>query len=232
MSDLDDFYRPLVAPDALVLAQMGQSIDGFIASRTGDAEFVTGPEDHRHLHVLRSLVDAVVVGAATVVADDPRLTVRHAPLRERQPTRVVIDPRGTLPLTATLLTDGQAPTLWVVGEDSEAAARDETVASHVDVLPLSEASIRDPKWVVDALAERGLKRVLIEGGGRLVSACIEAGVLDRLYVTTAPLLIGDGVPGLRFTGQDVLAEALRPPTRRLILGDDVCVEFDLSRRGR
>ena len=79
--------------------------------------------------------------------------------------------------------------------------------------------------ILDALAERGLRRVLVEGGGRLVSSFLAAGALDRLFVTCAPVLIGDGVPGLRFSGTDVLADAIRPPSRRLVLGDDVCTEL-------
>jgi 3,4-dihydroxy 2-butanone 4-phosphate synthase/GTP cyclohydrolase II len=82
--------------------------------------------------------------------------------------------------------------------------------------------------VLAALAERGLGRVLVEGGGVTVSRFVAAGALDRLFVTTAPLLVGDGVPGLRFDGHDRLADALRAPARRFALGDDLCVELDLS----
>jgi len=213
--DLPEFYAPLATADPLVIAQLGQSLDGFIASRTGDADFVTGVEDRRHLHVLRSLVDAVVVGAATAISDDCRLTVREAPLRGVPPTRVVIDPRARLPRTARLLTEPDAA--GVVAD----------LGSHVDLLVLPESRLRAPAALVEALGARGLRRVLVEGGGRLVSAFLAAGALDRLYVTTAPVLIGDGVPGLRFSGVDVLAEALRPPSRRLELGDDVCTELRL-----
>lgn len=227
--DLPEFYAPLATADPLVIAQLGQSLDGFIASRTGDADFVTGVEDRRHLHVLRSLVDAVVVGAATAISDDCRLTVREAPLRGVPPTRVVIDPRARLPRTARLLTEPDAPTLWLVaeGHEADAAGVVADLGSHVDLFVLPESRLRAPAALVEALGARGLRRVLVEGGGRLVSAFLAAGALDRLYVTTAPVLIGDGVPGLRFSGVDVLAEALRPPSRRLELGDDVCTELRL-----
>ena len=82
--------------------------------------------------------------------------------------------------------------------------------------------------VLGELRSRGLGRVLVEGGGRLVSAFLAAGVLDRLWLTTAPLLIGNGVPGIRFTGPDRLADALRAPVRRYVMGDDICCEFDLA----
>ena len=215
-------YGDLVrASGPLVLAQLGQSLDGFIASRTGDSVFVTGEEDREHLHRLRALVDAVVVGAATVSSDDPQLTVRA--VTGPNPTRVVLDPRGVTPSAAAVLTDGAAPTLWVVGP----GARVGSVADHVEVVRWPDEGPMGPQAVLDLLAARGLSRTLVEGGGRLVSAFVRAEAVDRLYLTTAPVLIGDGVPGLRVDGQDRLTDALRPTARRYRLGDDVVTELDL-----
>lgn len=247
-------YGPLVAagPD-LVIAQLAQSIDGFIASRSGHAEYVSGPIDREHLHRLRALVDAVVVGGATVVADDCRLTVRA--VEGDDPVRVVLDPRARVGVTAQLLQDGAAPTLWLWGEDAQRPADDPAdvgghpgdvgghhgdvgghrveVGSHVEVvrLPLRADGGFEPAQVVALLRERGLRRILVEGGGRTVSAFLDAGVLDRLYLTTAPMLIGDGIPGIRFTGAEQLSGALRPGVRRFVLGDDVCTEFVLTDLG-
>lgn len=205
----------------LVVAQLGQSLDGFIATRTGDANFVTGELDREHLHRLRALVDAVVVGAATVACDDSRLTVRAVP--GPHPTRVVLDPRGVLPAQASVLTDDAARTLWVVGPEVDTPA----VGDHVEVVRWPSAGAMEPREVLDLLASRGLHRVLVEGGGRLVSAFVRAGAVDRLFLTTAPVLIGDGVPGLRVEGQDRLTDALRPPVRRYVLGEDVVTELEL-----
>ncbi len=221
---LSDRYGDLVRTDGpAVLAQLGQSLDGFIASRTGDAVFVTGEEDREHLHRLRALVDAVVVGAATAAADDCRLTVRAVP--GPHPVRVVLDPGGVLPAGSALLSEGSAPTLWVVGPRADVIAG---TAPHVEVVRWPADGPMEPAGVLDLLAERGLRRVLVEGGGRLVSAFVRAGVVDRLYLTTAPVLIGDGVPGLRVEGRDRLADALRPRLRRWTLGEDVVTELDLA----
>lgn len=218
------WYAPLVEVGSpLTIAQLGQSLDGFIASRTGDAHFVTGPEDRAHLHRLRSLVDAVVVGGATVTADDCRLTVRD--VEGHHPVRVVLDPRGRIPASSSVLTDPVAPTLWLVGNQAEVPG---PPAPHVDLVRLPMRDVLPPAAVLEELHARGLRRVLVEGGGRLVSAFVAAGLVDRLYVTTAPLLIGDGVPGLRFSGADALADALRGPSRRLTLGLDVCTELTLT----
>ncbi|GAA5168643.1 GTP cyclohydrolase-2 [Ornithinimicrobium tianjinense] len=226
--DLADRYGALVAhAGPLVLAQLGQSLDGFIASRTGDARFVTGEEDREHLHRLRALVDAVVVGGATAARDDCRLTVRDVP--GPHPTRVVLDPGGRLPRETALLTDGVAPTIWVVGpqvtcgEDEPGAG----LAPHVELVRWPGSWAMDPAAVLDLLADRGLERVLVEGGGRLVSAFVAAGVVDRLFLTTAPVLVGDGVPGLRVEGRDSMAEALRPTARRWLAGEDVVTELVL-----
>lgn len=247
-----DRYGPLVAagPD-LVIAQLAQSIDGFIASRSGHAEYVSGPIDREHLHRLRALVDAVVVGGATVSADDCRLSVRA--VQGQDPVRVVLDPRARVATSAHVLQDGAAPTLWVWGEGAHPPAdnpdgvgsdgaqvggQDEAgvpgkVGGHVEVvrLPLTADGGFDPAEVVALLRRRGLRRLLVEGGGRTVSAFLDAGVLDRLYVTTAPMLIGDGIPGIRFTGTEQLSGALRPGVRRFVLGEDICTEFVLTDLG-
>jgi 3,4-dihydroxy 2-butanone 4-phosphate synthase/GTP cyclohydrolase II len=224
--ELADRYGPLVtAGPRLVLAQLGQSLDGFIAARSGDASFVTGAADRVHLHRLRALVDAVVVGVGTVVADDCRLTVRS--VVGPNPVRVLLDPHGRAPRDAELLTVPESPTLWVVADDRPPPA---APGSHVEVLKLPRDEPDGgfgPGVIRDALAARGLGRVLVEGGGVTVSRFLAAGVLDRLLVTTAPVLVGDGVPGLRFAGSDHLADALRGPVRRFVLGDDTCIELDL-----
>ncbi|MGW8950318.1 RibD family protein [Streptomyces sp. NPDC055709] len=225
---LADRYLSLcLAGPRFTFAQLGQSLDGFIATRKGDADYVTGAEDREHLHRLRALADAVVVGAGTAVADDPRLTVRAC--TGPNPVRVVLDPHGRVPLRRQVFTDGAAPTLWVVGADSERgqAGPDAERMPGVDVLTLPDRAAFAPGRLVHELARRGLGRVLVEGGGVTVSRFLHEGALDRLYVTVAPVLIGDGVPGLGFPGPELMRDALRPPTRRAFLGEDTLFEFDL-----
>lgn len=217
-------YGPLVeAGPRLVIGQLGQSADGFIASRTGDAHFVTGERDREHLHRMRALVDAVVVGAGTVAADDCRLTVRA--VTGKDPVRVVLDPHARIPRDSQVLTDACAPTLWLVGAAAEVPQES---AEHVSVHRFEDEREFEPAALVEFLAGRGLGRMLIEGGGVTVSRFLRAGALDRLYLTTAPLLVGDGVAGIRFNGADALAGALSAPIRRFVLGDDVCTEFDFA----
>jgi GTP cyclohydrolase II len=221
---LVDRYGPLIAAGpTITIAQLAQSSDGFIASRTGDANYVSGEEDREHLHRLRALLDAVVVGAQTVVADDPQLTTRAVP--GPSAVRVIIDPHARIPRDARVLTDSSARTLWCVA----AECRPTPPTPHVDLvsMPVSGGRIA-PQVLLEMLRERGLRRVLVEGGGRTVSDFLSAGVLDRLYLTTAPIFIGDGIPGVRFAGSDVMADALTAPAERFSLGRDVCTVFDFA----
>lgn len=223
---LAELYLPLcLAGPRYAFAQLGQSLDGCIASRTGDAVYVTGEEDRCHLHRLRALADAVVVGADTAIADDPRLTVRAC--SGTNPVRVVLDPRGRVPRERRVFTDGAAPTLWVLGRS--AGSPDDVDSRGVDVVrvPCDEGGF-PPRLLLDVLARRGLGRVLVEGGGVTVSRFLHEGTLHRLYLTVAPLLIGDGVPGLHFPGSPRMRDALRAPVRRVALGEDVLFELDLQ----
>jgi diaminohydroxyphosphoribosylaminopyrimidine deaminase/5-amino-6-(5-phosphoribosylamino)uracil reductase len=208
----------LASSGRFVLGQLAQSLDGRIATASGDSFYVSCPEALAHLHRLRAHVDAVVIGVGTLCADDPRLTVRLVP--GRNPARVVIDPRGRMPATARLLHDDAAP-VWVVGPTAPPGAR------AID-LPAPGGRF-DPHAIVAALAARGLHRLLIEGGGHTVSSFLAASALDRLHVVVAPLLIGSGSFGLQLPPVERLADALRPAACIHRLGTDLL--FDLDLRG-
>lgn len=216
-ADLVERYGWLASHDEWVVAQSAQSMDGFLATRTGDGAGLSGDADHRHLHRLRALSDAVIVGAQTVVNDDPLLTVRL--VAGSSPARVVLDPHGRVPLDARVLAGPEAMTLWLTGPDAPSAT-----ASHVCQIRLG-AGHWEPREVLGALRECGLRRVLVEGGGRTVSTFVVAGALDRLYLTIAPILLGGGVPGVRVPAVERIADADRWPSRRFMLGDDTCTEL-------
>ena len=219
--DADPFYDPARRP-IVTFAQMGQSIDGYVATRAGEGLGLTSPEDHLHLHRLRSLADAVVVGASTVVSDDPRLTVRLVP--GANPVRVVLDPRARVPQHAGVFSDGAAPTLWVVGPQASVTEPPEGV--ELVRLPLVQGRF-EPAEVVAALRARGLTRVLVEGGGTTVSAFWGAGALDHLYLTISPVFLGDGVRGVQVEPCDRMDAAPRPPVVSRPLGSDTCHSFTL-----
>ena len=219
-----DLYLPICnggRNDATyVIGHLGQSLDGFIATHEGDSNFVTGGENIRHLHRLRALCDAVLVGATTVEADDPRLTTRL--VAGASPLRVVLDPRRRLSADHRIFSDHDAPTLRVVQEDAHTPPRDDELA-----VPADARGRLDLRALLDALAERGLRRLFVEGGGATVSAFLDAQLLDRLHIAVAPLIIGEGRPALRLPPHARLGDCMRPPVRVFRMGEDLLYDFDL-----
>lgn len=221
----EDIFGPLRAgrvDDLVVVGQIGQSLDGRIATTTGHSHYINGPAGLAHLHRLRALVDVVVVGVGTALADDPQLTVRR--VSGPQPARVVIDPRGRLPAGARLLASDGVRRLVVTG----AGARPPLPADiEIIGLPRDEGRIA-PAEILHALRERGLRRVLIEGGADTVSRFLAAGCLDRLHVIVAPMILGSGRASFALPPIERADEALRAPMQVHRLDDEVLFDCDLS----
>ncbi len=181
-ADILDLYLPLCSATParpITVGHLGQSVDGFIATHSGDSQFVTGHENIVHLHALRALCDAVVVGAGTVAADDPQLTTRH--VTGSHPLRVVFDPTRRLTAGYRVFTDAASPTLYVCEQE-----RLQPGETHVGVAEVAGIGSDDAGGAVGALLrllrERGCARVFVEGGGVTVSAFLEANLLDRLHL--------------------------------------------------
>ena len=210
-----------------VVGQLGQSLDGQVATEGGDSGALNGPEALTHLHRLRALCDAVLVGTGTAVADNPRLTTRR--VSGPHPTRVVLDVHLRVPGEAGLFTDGQAPTLLVCDERDRDRAADRVGEHQVLAVPGLVNAAGDVVWpaLLVALRERGLVTVLVEGGGVTVSRCLAQGVLDRLHLMVTPVLIGQGKPGVQLPPVQQMSQCLRPRARAYRLGDDVLWDLDL-----
>lgn len=223
---LSTALEPLINADPerpFVVAQLGQSLDGRIATPAGASKYINGPCALDFLHGLRASVDAVAVGIGTVLADDPLLTVRR--VHGRSPARVIIDPNSKLPEKANCLNDDGAP-VYVVRKTPDCHPH------RAETLHLSSGREGfDPQDIVAALFERGMRRILIEGGAWTISRFLAAGALDRLYVFVAPVLFGCGHPCLQLPRIEEVDEAIRPETRVFpMAGGDVL--FDCCFRAR
>jgi diaminohydroxyphosphoribosylaminopyrimidine deaminase / 5-amino-6-(5-phosphoribosylamino)uracil reductase len=220
-----EMFGPLRAgsiDDLMVMGQLGQSLDGRIATNSGHSQYINCDAGLDHLHRLRSLMDAVVIGVGTALVDNPQLTVRR--VAGPNPARVILDPRGRLQPDARVLTDDGTHRLVVTTPEAACAVTDgvEVVRLQADNGQIAPAA------VLGALAARGLRRVLIEGGARTVSGFMSARCLDRIHVIVAPIILGTGRAGLSLAPIDRVDHALRPPTRAYPLGEDVLFDCDLS----
>ncbi|MFN7977344.1 MAG: RibD family protein [Vicinamibacterales bacterium] len=224
---LADLYLPICSatPRApITLGHMGQSLDGFIATHSGDSQFVTGEENLRHMHRLRAICDAVIVGAGTVAADDPRLTTRH--VAGPNPLRVVIDPMARLVASYKVFQDAEAPTLYVYVRRYVSGVP--PVPGHVETLAVGDGpNGPDLTELIAMLHARGCARLFVEGGGVTVSAFLAAGLLDRVQVAVAPMFIGGGRPAFRLPAANLLRECARPAYRVFRMGGDMLFDCDL-----
>lgn len=224
-AELLDLYLPLALArrgQPLTAAHLGQSLDGRIATVNGASYYVTGPENLTHLHRMRALCDAIVVGAGTVECDDPQLTTRR--VAGPHPVRVILDPRRRLATDHSLFHDRAAPTLLVCAEERT----DIPAPGHAELIGVpAQGSGLNLRVLLQRLWERGLFGIFIEGGGLTVSAFLEQGLLERLQITIAPLIIGSGRPGLTLPPIRDLSHSLRPRCRRYVMGEDVLFDCRL-----
>jgi riboflavin-specific deaminase-like protein len=224
---LAQLYLPICSAHAfypITVGHLGQSLDGFIANSAGDSYYVTGPENILHLHRMRALCDAVIVGAGTIEADDPRLTTRLVP--GPNPLRVVLDPKARLSGNYRVFKDSDAVTLRACA----AAALDAQTVDRGTVAELVVPTIAGRLDLADLIAQlrgRGCARIFVEGGGITVASFLEAGLLDRLQLTIAPMLIGAGRPALPLPARSSLSECLRVCPRIFPMGEDLLFDCDL-----
>lgn len=207
-----------------VIAQIGQSLDGQVATATGQSKYINGAGGLKHLHALRAWADAVVVGVGSVVADDPKLTVRL--VDGANPMRVVLDPNGRVPIQAGLLNDKAAKTVVMTARP----VSELTLPPHVMVLPMALDDNRklSPLLVLQWLAQAGCQRVLVEGGPATIASFMATNSVDYLHFLCSPVLLGSGTPGVVRPPLSQLAQAQRFRMQAYQLDQDLLIECDLK----
>ena len=214
----------------LVTFKLATSLDGRIAVASGESQWITGPPARDRAHALRASHDAIMVGTGTVVADDPQLTCRLPGLGHRSPVRVVIDRHLRISPASRIIADAPRVPTWVLTlRSADPGRRAMFLANRVTLIDVDddgEGQI-DLAAALGALGERGITRLLVEGGARLAAAFFRARLIDRLVWVHAPLVIGgDGIPAI--AGFDLAALADGRAFERLsteTIGDDVLTTF-------
>jgi diaminohydroxyphosphoribosylaminopyrimidine deaminase/5-amino-6-(5-phosphoribosylamino)uracil reductase len=194
-----------------VIAKFAASLDGRIATVSGDSKWVTGEAARDRGHQERARVDAILVGSSTVLADDPELTARPGGVRaEFQPARVVVDSRGRVPASARIFKQG-GPTIVATNATAPASWKREIAAVGGQVVECERgAGGVNLHQLLQVLGQRGIGSVWAEGGGTLLGSLFTGGHVDEVWAFVAPLIIGgDGRPALAGTGAAKMGDAWR-----------------------
>ena len=189
-----------------VLLKLAQTLDGRIATRDGQSQWITGEAARKRVHLMRSRADAVLVGIDTVLADDPQLTVRH--VEGRQPRRIVLDSRARTPLDARIL-NGDAPATVCVTEAAPADRIDGLKKAGAEVLVMEggDGSVPvDP--LKSALGRAGIVTLMVEGGSRVAASFLREKAVDRIACFVAPRILGAGIPSIAGLQLDDLSKAI------------------------
>jgi diaminohydroxyphosphoribosylaminopyrimidine deaminase/5-amino-6-(5-phosphoribosylamino)uracil reductase len=226
----EGFFHRIRDGRPLVTLKLATSLDGRIALRTGESQWITGPTARSWGHGLRARYDAIMVGLNTALADDPELTCRLPGLSGRSPLRVVVDSRLRLPLTSKLVRGARTtPTLVFTLQNVDPMRARAFTDCGVEVVSLAPDAngVLDVAATLKALAARGVTRLLVEGGARLSASLMQQRLVDRLEWFRAPRMIGgDGLPAVVGFGVDLLedtADFIRVGVRRA--GDDVMESY-------
>lgn len=211
-----------------VTLKLATSLDGRIATASGESRWITGEDARAAGHRLRAEHDAILVGIETALADDPALTVRTPRYEGPQPVRIVLDSRARLPLESALVrTAREVPTVLVTLQD---ATPDHEAAGVVRLTVPALGERPDLTATLDRLAERGVRSILVEGGGQVAAGFLRCGLVDRVEWFRAPIVLGaEGRPGIGALALKALADA--PTFRRVsveALGRDLWERYEIA----
>ncbi len=220
------FNKYIVTRTPFVSLKTASTLDGKIASRTGDSKWITNESSRAFVHTLRHQHEAIMVGVGTVIADDPQLTAR-LPVPSVHPVRIVVDSALRIPDHARVIRDRASRTIVIATERADPERQASLESQGIEVIRCGDGPMVDLKLAMSRLGEKEIGSILLEGGGRLNGAMLAAGLIDKMYLFYAPKIIGGGVEApdnFRFPGYAGMNEAV--VLERLtvqMFGDDICL---------
>ncbi len=216
----EDFFVYITQKRPFITLKWAQTIDGKLATLTGDSKWITSHESRKLAHILRREATAILVGVNTVVKDDPQLTVRHVPT-ERQPVRIVLDPNLRIPLKSKVLNTEEAKTL-IITTASEGEKEELIKGRGVEVVSLKEWNIHN---ILAELYKREIMHLLVEGGAKTLSGFLKEKIFDRICVFVAPKIMGEGI-GIEGMGVEKMEQVLKLKRKKYLpLEEDVYLEY-------
>jgi len=227
------FFKYITQGRPFVTAKFAMSLDGKIATRSGESRWLTNETSRQRVHELRDIIDAILVGAGTVLTDDPQLTTRLDRPDEHHPLRIVADSRGCIPLSAKLFDPtlpGKTVLATTAGADPAYCTKLKARGVDVWMLPTDTHDRVSLPELLDELGRHGLLNLLVEGGSELLGAFFAGGLVDRVWAFIAPLIIGgqDAPTPIGGTGVENLVQALRLDNIEIeTLDGDLCIRGDI-----
>lgn len=228
------FLKWITEKMPFVALKTAMSLDGKIATATGESQWITNESSRLKTHQLRDCYDGIMVGINTAIKDNPSLTTRLPGKKGKNPVRIVVDSRGRLPVDSKLVTDGQAPTIVAVSAAAPEANIEALAERGVQVIAAGTDSV-DLKLLMHKLAEQKICSVLVEGGGQLNYSLLESGLVDKVYAFIAPKLIGgrDALTSVEGEGFHQLSRAVEfADIETELIAGDVLITGNVARNGR
>jgi len=225
------FVKVMKTGMPFVTVKTAMSLDGKIATRGGDSQWISGVESRDFVHELRNQNDAILVGTNTILKDNPQLTCRLKKKRGRHPARIILDRRNRIPLTAKVFANSKTQQVIYVSGPNLSTKREKLLtAKNIEILKVKMLkSGFDLKQLMKLLAQKDLNSILIEGGGEINSSAFAAGIVDRIFAFISPILVGGQQAPSPIGGKGVvkITQAMRLKNMKVIqIGEDLMVEAE------
>jgi len=225
------FVKVMKTGMPFVTVKTAMSLDGKIATRGGDSQWISGVESRDFVHELRNQNDAILVGTNTILKDNPQLTCRLKKKRGRHPARIILDRRNRIPLTAKVFANSKTQQVIYVSGPNLSTKREKLLtAKNIEILKVKMLkSGFGLKQLMKLLAQKDLNSILIEGGGEINSSAFAAGIVDRIFAFISPILVGGQQAPSPIGGKGVakITQAMRLKNMKVIqIGEDLMVEAE------